>query len=89
MNKRIDTEITFAKMKFLYEPTRRDDDKEQRPTPTEVVVLKAIEVKQISVPMEFDKGQFVMKCLPLVTQEYNVVRNRMQQNVRTRWWGKF
>ena len=41
---------TFAKMKFLYEPTRRDDDEEQPPTPTEMVVLKAIEVKLINVP---------------------------------------
>ena len=82
-------EHTFAQTKFLYEPTRRDDDEDQPPTPIEMVVLKAMEIKQINVPMEFDKGQFVRKCLPLVTQLYNAVRCRMQQNVRQRWFGKF
>ena len=80
---------TFAQTKFLYERTVTDDEEDQPPTPTELVVLKAMEIKQINVPSEFDKGQFVRKCLPLVAQVYNAVRCRMQQNVRQRWFGKF
>ena len=73
----------------MYERTVTDDEEDQPPTPTELVVLKALEIKQINVPSEFDKGQFVRKCLPFVTRLYNAVRCRMQQNVRQRWLGKF
>jgi len=82
---------TFSQTKFLYEPTRRDNDdpNERPPTPTEMVVKKAIEIKQISVPKEIDEDEFIRRCLTSVKQMYNVVCTRMQQNVRLRWIGEF
>ena len=75
---------TFARTKFLY-----GKPEENTPTAAEKVVLKAIEIKQINVPLEFKKCEFVREVAGLVKQQYNIIWSQVTQNLRKRWFGKF
>ena len=75
---------TFARTKFLY-----DKREENTPTAAEKVVLKAIEIKQIKVPLEFTKCEFVREAAGLVKQQYNIIWSQVTQNLQKRWFGKF
>ena len=75
---------TFARAKFLY-----DRQEENTPTAAEKVVLKAIEIRQINIPLEFKQCEYVREAAGLVKQQYNKIWSQVTQNLRKRWFGKF
>ena len=84
-------QYTFARAKFLIDRPKqgKGDKEEETPTETEKVVLKAIEMKQVNVPVGVNEVEFVRNAAVSVKQQYNIIRSQVQQNLRKRWFGKF
>ena len=81
-------QYTFARAKFLIDRPEQGKG-EETPTAAEKVVLKAIEMKQVNVPVGLNKVQFIRNAAAFVKQQYNIIWSQVQQNLRKRWFGKF
>ena len=84
-------QYTFARAKFLIDRPKqgKGNKEEENPTAAEKVVLKAIEMKQVNVPVGLNKVKFVRNAAASVKQQYNIIRSQVQQNLQKRWFGKF
>ena len=88
--KQVIVQDTFARAKFLIDRPKQEEGEEEEETPTEAekVVLKAIEMKQVNVPVGVNKDEYVKNAAELVKKQYNIIRSQVQQNLRKRWLGK-
>ena len=81
-------QMMFGEMKFLVSTPLKGKDEGQNFSTAEKVVIKAIDMKQVTVPKEMDKIVFVSKCAKLVTRLYNEIRGRAQGGLRKVWFSK-
>ena len=78
----------FGDMKFLVSTPLNGKDGGRNFSTAEKVVIKAIDMKQVTVPKEMDKREFITKGAKLVTRLYNEIRGRAQSGLRKVWFGE-